>query len=105
MLTPGPAVTSQEIWNFLNAGGRLSEATRIKKSVSLRVLADAYLKSFPAEAKDEPSLRTESNHLCRLIGSSTLVENVEVQHIHIYVARRAEEPGLRGRTIRPVTIR
>ena len=108
VLDLGPTVTSSEIWRFLQAGGRRSEETQVKKSVTIRFIADKYLKSFGADAKEASTLKTESTHLrhfCRLLGASTLFENVKVEQVQQYVADRSSEPGTRGRTVGPVTIR
>jgi site-specific recombinase XerD len=108
ILSLGAAVTSHEIWRFLQSGGKPGDRTRVKKSVTLRSLAEAYLKSFPGDAKEASSLKSESihlNHLCRILGSATLIEDVGPEQMRHYVECRSGAPGLRGRTIRPVTIR
>ena len=108
ILSLGAAVTSHEIWRFLQSGGKPGDTTRVKKSVTLRCLAEAYLKNFPGDAKEASSLKSESihlNHLCRILGPATLIEDVGPEQMRHYVGCRSGEPGLRGRTVRPVTIR
>lgn len=108
VLNPGPTATSNEIWRFIQSGGRPSEETKMKKSVTTRFIADKYLKSFGADAKEASTLKTESthlNHFCRVLGPATLLEDVKVEQVQQYVAHRSKEPGTRGRTVGPVTVR
>ncbi len=93
---------------FLLSDGRVAEAPRVGVVRTLRDLFNRYLESIPHGALEQATIsgmKIHISHLYRVLGERFCVQELELPDLQRYVEQRSKEPGLRGTTIRPATLK
>jgi site-specific recombinase XerD len=100
--------TADDLWQLVRHGGSVVELPRLIEKVPLSVVADRYLAAYPAGAKEEKTLATETSHLNnlrRVLGDRTPLNAIRAADLREYVNVRLSEDGNRGGKIKPDTVR
>ena len=99
---------SDDVVTALMSSGNIRQKQKTIKSLRLGKLLDEYLASIPENSIEQTTrgmLNTHIRHLKRLIGVRASVKSVNLTKLQAYVNDRSQEPGIRGRTVSPVTTR
>src|SRR5262249_39159364 len=94
--------------SFLLSDGRTTVRPTVPVVRTLRQAAEAYREALAIGAVEKATLECVAihiDHLARVLGGKTQLCDLEAGHLQEYVARRSREPGRRGRTITPTTIK
>jgi integrase len=93
---------------FLISDGRVATRPALQAFRTLGQLLGAYFKSLPAgsiEASTIAGMHTHASHLRRILGANFQMQALALGDLQSYIATRARDPGLRGRTVSPATIK
>lgn len=97
-----------DVATFLLSDGRITHKADLAQRVTLKELFDAYFASLPKgnlEATTMRTLATHARHFKRHLKQSRSVSEITLKLLQSYVTKRLKEPGARGRTVSPVTIK
>ena len=98
----------EDLGAWIVSGGKVTAKPKAKEVHPLKEVVDEYFASIPAGAKSDNSLLTERihlNHALLILGERTPIDAIGVAELQRYVTTRSKEPGIRGRTAQPETIR
>ncbi len=87
---------------------KTSSPSVVKPAMTLAVAIEKYKASIPAGSLEENTLYTlgiHLRHIDRLLGSHFQLGKLQFTDLQRYVEVRAQEAGVRGQTVNPVTIR
>lgn len=93
--------------DYIFSGGRLSAPLNIRANLQFHELFDAYFSSLPdgvLEQSTVSTMRIHERQLCRILGRSSRVGTIEADDLQRFIRKRSEEPGRRGRKVKPTTI-
>ncbi len=93
---------------FLISDGKLTTPVSVSPGMRLGVLCTRYLAEIPAESLEKNSAYTigiHFNHIRRVLGDNLRVDRLVFADLQKYVDTRSLEPGRRGKTVSPVTIK
>lgn len=97
-----------DVVTFLLSDGKLTSPLQPQRMMTLtRMFAD-FFDSLPAGAMEENSRRTvqtHRKHLEGILGANLPIRDVSPECLQRYINQRAKQPGRRGKTVSPVTIR
>jgi integrase len=97
-----------DVGEYVLSGGRLTAPLNMPKAVQLHELFEAYFASLPDGALEQSTIsvmRIHERQLCRVLGRSTNAQALEANDLQRFVRKRSQEPGRRGRKVKPATIR
>lgn len=103
LLEPGA-----DIPTVLLSSGAFSKKAKLDKTPLFGELIERYVASIPTDSIENSTwrmLNIHVRHLKRLVGIRTRPASFSLHHLQAYVNARSAEPGLRGKTVSPVTIR
>jgi len=95
---------------FIISGGKIDREplplAPAPAPLTLRGLWERYRDSFPPGSKDSlPTEATHFRHLSRLLKEESLVLSLTTDDLQGYINARQKEPGIRGRTVAPATVK
>jgi integrase len=99
---------ASDVATFLLSDGRQSAKRERSEIRTLSQLLSSYFENIPPESLEENTIdgmRTHRRHLERLLGENLPIQALQFDDLQTYVDRRSQEPGQRGHTIRPATIK
>lgn len=97
-----------DIGEFLLSGGRAIAQLVPAKRLKLSEFFAAYFDGLPAGGLEESTIdgmRIHERHLCRILGKSFDIQALSTPDLQRYVRKRSQDPGRRGRTVTPGTVR
>jgi integrase len=98
-----------DVLTFLMSDSKKPQGpTKLVSSVSLQQLCQEYQKSLPEGAIEENTRLTMEihlRHLQRILGANCRVRDINRQTLQGYINKRAKETGLRGKKLKPATIK
>ncbi|WP_442505101.1 hypothetical protein SH528x_003875 [Novipirellula sp. SH528] len=97
-----------DVATFLLSDGRLDGKPKVVRSVNLGELFQTFFDQMPddsLEVNTEKGMKIHQRHLERHLGPRFRVQQLIREDLQRYVNKRAREPGIRGRTLSPTTIR
>ena len=97
-----------DVATFLLSDGRLDGTPMVARSVNLNELFQTFFDQMPddsLEANTEKGMKIHWRHLERHFGPRFRIQQLIREDLQRYVKKRAKEPGIRGRTLSPTTIR
>ncbi len=92
---------------FILSDGKLTHKPVAQRVLTLADLFGEYEAKFPAGCKEASTASTERihrNHLLRLVGGKTAVQNMTTATIQDYIEQRSQE-AWRGKSIKPQTVK
>jgi integrase len=93
---------------FLLSDGRLDGKPKVVKSLDLSGLFKTFFDQLPDDALEDTTMKgmkIHQRHLERHLGCRYRIQYLVREDLQKYVAKRSTEPGIRGRTVSPTTIR
>ena len=99
---------SVDVPTYLMSDGKLASKPRVKKSLQLAGLLEAYRNSLPEGSLEPTTLKVigvHVRHFCRILGSDRKLRSIRTQELQDYVTARSTECGKHGRKVSAVTIR
>jgi hypothetical protein len=106
--SPPENATTDEVWQFVLTGGKVSSRPAVRRGVNVQSAWDDYFNSIPHGAKEETSVATEqthSRHFLRHFGSNTAFSAIDAKALRQYInERQAVGRGRHGQQVRGVTI-
>jgi integrase len=103
-----PGAAASDLWEVLLHGRLPEPLPKLLREVSLGAVRDAYLASYPPGTKEPATLKTEEvhvNNLIRILGRGTRLHAVRSADLEHFIRTRLGQPGNRGGTIKPDTVR
>lgn len=103
-----PIPLDADVGAFLLSDGKINQKIKVDRPTSIADLFQAFFDGLPEGNLEENTIKTtqiHARHLMRLLGGNTPVARVTQSELQDYVAKRSIEPGRRGRTVSPVTIK
>lgn len=97
-----------DIVSFLLSDGRLSKSIVPTPVLTISALVARFIEALPPHSMEENSLATlrlHVRHICRIVGSKTTLNALDLAAVQRYVSQRSCEKGSRGKRISAVTIR
>ena len=99
--------TDTDVATFLLSDGKLGKRIRIPTPLTLQQLFIAFFDNLPKgnlEASTVRGMEIHRRHLERHLGKSFSIQNMVLEELQAYVAKRSREAGLRGRQVSASTI-
>ncbi|MBB3209054.1 integrase [Rhodopirellula rubra] len=97
-----------DIAMFLLSDGRLDGKPKVARNINLSELFQTFFEQMPddsLEVNTEKGMKIHERHLERHLGPRFRIQQLIREDLQRYVNKRAKEPGIRGRTLSPTTIR
>lgn len=97
-----------DVPTYLLSDGKLAEKPRVKKSLKLSGLLDAYKDTLPEGSLEPTTLKVigvHMRHVCRILGGDINPRSIRTQQLQEYVTTRSTENGKHGKKVSAVTIR
>ncbi|MFN3194021.1 MAG: tyrosine-type recombinase/integrase [Aureliella sp.] len=103
-----PIKPGADIPTVMLTSGAFSQRVQVDKTPLLGELLDRYIASIPQAAIEKSTwrmLHIHVRHLKRHLGVRMQPGKMSLNHLQAYVNARGNEPGLRGKTVGPTTIK